>query len=138
MTLYINPIRKSARRRMLDEIMRDWEEDYQGALTFPIDVKADNDTFTIKALLPGARPEGVDIQIVNEVVTISGELHSEREEGESYLLAERPEGKFHRVISLPTPLDANKVEAHLENGVLTLQVPKAEEAKPRKIKINQN
>jgi HSP20 family protein len=122
---------------MLDEIMRDWEDDYRGALTFPIDVKAESDTFTIKALLPGARPEDVDIQIVNEVVTISGELRAEREEGESYLLAERPEGKFHRVISLPTPLDANKVEANLENGVLTLQVPKAEEAKPRKIKIIQ-
>ena len=137
MTLYINPIRNSNRRRMLDEIMRDWEDDYRGALTFPIDVKAESDTFTIKALLPGARPEDVDIQIVNEVVTISGELRAEREEGESYLLAERPEGKFHRVISLPTPLDANKVEANLENGVLTLQVPKAEEAKPRKIKIIQ-
>ena len=138
MTLYINPIRNSARRRMLDEIMRDWEDDYHGALTFPIDVKAESDSFTIKALLPGARPEDVDIQIVNEVVTISGELRAEREEGDSYLLAERPEGKFHRVISLPTPLDANKVAANLENGVLTLQVPKAEEAKPRKIKINQN
>jgi len=137
MTLYINPMRNSNRRRMLDEIMRDWEDDYRGALTFPIDVKAESDTFTIKALLPGARPEDVDIQIVNEVVTISGELRAEREEGESYLLAERPEGKFHRVISLPTPLDANKVEANLENGVLTLQVPKAEEAKPRKIKIIQ-
>ena len=138
MTLYINPIRNTARRRMLDEIMRDWEEDYRGALTFPIDVKAESDSFTIKALLPGARPEDVDIQIVNEVVTISGELRADREAGDSYLLAERPEGKFHRVISLPTPLDANKVEANLENGVLTLHVPKADEAKPRRIKISQN
>lgn len=135
MTLYINPIRRPARRRTLDEIMRDWDEDYGGELTFPIDVKADSDSFTIKALLPGARPEDVDIQIVNEVVTISGELRSDREEGAAYLLAERPDGKFHRVISLPTPLDANKVEADLENGVLTLQIPKAEEAKPRTIKI---
>ena len=138
MTLYINPIRNTARRRMLDEIMRDWEEDYRGALTFPIDVKAESDSFAIKALLPGARPEDVDIQIVNEVVTISGELRADREAGDSYLLAERPEGKFHRVISLPTPLDANKVEANLENGVLTLHVPKADEAKPRRIKISQN
>jgi HSP20 family protein len=106
-------------------------------LTFPIDVKADNESFTIKALLPGARPEDVDIQIVNDIVTISGELRSDREEGATYLLAERPDGKFHRVISLPTPLDANLVEADLENGILTLQIPKAEEAKPRSIKIKQ-
>jgi len=137
MTLYINPIRRSAHRRSLDEIMRDWEEDYRGALTFPIDVKAESDSFTIKALLPGAHPEDVDIQIVNEVVTISGELRSGRDEGDTYLLAERPDGKFHRVISLPTPLDANNVQADLENGVLTLHVPKAEEAKPRTIKIKQ-
>lgn len=136
MTLYINPIRRPARRRTLDEIIRDWDEDYSGALVFPIDVKAESDSFTIKALLPGAKPEDVDIQIVNEVVTISGELKADREEGESYLVAERPNGKFHRVISLPTPLDANKVSADLENGVLTLRIPKAEEAKPKTIKIN--
>jgi HSP20 family protein len=121
----------------MDEIMRDWDEDYSGALTLPIDVKADSESFTIKALLPGARPEDVDIQIVNDIVTISGELRSDREEGATYLLAERPDGKFHRVISLPTPLDANLVEADLENGILTLQIPKAEEAKPRSIKIKQ-
>ena len=137
MTLYINPIQRASRRRTLDEIMQDWDQDYRGALTFPIDVKAESDSFTIKALLPGARPEDVNIQIINEVVTITGELFSDREEGATYLLAERPDGKFHRVISLPTPLDANKVEADLENGVLTLLIPKAEEAKPRKIKINQ-
>lgn len=137
MTLYINPIRRPVRRRTLDEIMRDQDEDYSGVLTFPIDVKADNESFTIKALLPGARPEDVDIQIVNDIVTISGELRSDREEGATYLLAERPDGKFHRVISLPTPLDANLVEADLENGILTLQIPKAEEAKPRSIKIKQ-
>jgi HSP20 family protein len=137
MTLYINPMQRASRRRSLDEIMQDWDQDYRGALTFPIDVKAESDAFTIKALLPGARPEDVNIQIVNEVVTITGELFSDREDGAAYLLAERPDGKFHRVISLPTPLDANKVEADLENGVLTLLIPKAEEAKPHKIKIKQ-
>ena len=136
MTLYINPIRRSARRRMLDELMRDWDEDYAAELTFPIDVKADTDSFTITALLPGVRPEDLDIQIVNEIVTIAGELKAERNENDSYLLTERPSGKFHRVLTLPTPLDANKVEADLENGVLTLVIPKAEEAKPHTIKIN--
>ncbi len=137
MTLYINPVRRTSRRRTLDEIMRDYDQDYSAELTFPIDVKADSDSFTISALLPGIHPEDLDIQIVNEIVTIAGELHADRDEDGSYLLAERPSGKFHRVISLPTPLNANDVEANLENGVLTLVVPKAEEAKPRTIKIKQ-
>jgi len=137
MTIYINPIRRNARRRMMDELMRDWDEDYAPELTFPIDVKADKDSFIIKALLPGVKSEDLDIQIVNEIVTIAGELKAERDESASYLLAERPSGKFHRVLTLPTPLDASKVEADLENGILTLLVPKAEEAKPHTIKIKQ-
>jgi HSP20 family protein len=135
MTLYINPVRRSVRRRMLDEMLRDWDEDYTTKLSFPIDVMADNDSFTIKALLPGITPDNLDIQIVNEIVTISGTLDSDRDENANYLLAERPSGRFHRAITLPTPLDPAKVDADLENGVLTLRIPKAEEAKPRSIKV---
>lgn len=136
MTIYVNPIRRSVRRRMMDDLMRDYEDDYSVELTFPIDVKAETESFTITALLPGVHPEDLDIQIVNEIVTISGELKVDRDENASYLLAERPSGRFHRVLTLPTPLNANKVEADLENGVLTLVIPKAEEAKPHTIKIN--
>ncbi len=136
MTLYVTPARRAHRRHMLDEIMRDWDENYTSELTFPIDVMADNDAFTIKALLPGVSADDLDIQIVNEILTLSGELKTEREEGDNYLLAEIPGGKFHRVITLPVPLNAANVEASLENGVLTLVIPKAEEAKPRTIKVN--
>lgn len=135
MTLYVTPARRAHRRHMLDEIMRDWDENYTSELTFPIDVVADNDAFTIKALLPGIKPDNLNIQIVNEIVTISGELSADREEGANYLLAEIPGGKFHRVITLPVPLNAANVEASLDNGVLTLMIPKAEEAKPRTIKV---
>jgi HSP20 family protein len=138
MTLYINPIRHTQRRQMLDEMMRDWDENYSSELNFPIDVLADNDSFTIKALLPGINPDDLDIQIVNEIVTIAGEFKVERDEEANYLLAEIPSGKFHRVITLPIPLNAANVEASLDNGVLTLTVPKAEEAKPHTIKVNAN
>ncbi|HOM66556.1 MAG TPA: Hsp20/alpha crystallin family protein [Brevefilum fermentans] len=137
MTLYINPGRRSLRRRMMEEMMRDWDEDYSPNLTFPIDVIADKDSFTIKALLPGVQPDDLEINIVNELVTISGELKVNREESENYLLAECPSGRFHRVLTLPTPLDSSKVQAELENGILTVVVPKAEEAKPRTIKVTQ-
>lgn len=137
MTLYINPGRRSMRRRMMEEMMRDWDEDYSPNLTFPIDVIADKDSFTIKALLPGVQPDDLEINIVNELVTISGELKVNREESENYLLAECPSGRFHRALTLPTPLDSSKVQAELENGILTVVVPKAEEAKPRTIKVTQ-
>jgi HSP20 family protein len=136
MTVYINPIRRIPRRRFIEEMMQDWDEDYANKLTFPVDVIADNDSFTINALLPGINADDLDIQIVNEIVTISGEIKADREEGATYLLAERPSGRFHRVITLPTPLNPAKVVAKLENGVLTLEIPKAEEAKPRSIKVN--
>lgn len=135
MTVYINPIRRLPRRRFIEEMMQDWDDDYANQLTFPVDVMADTDSFTIKALLPGIKAEDLDIQIVNETVTISGEIKADRVEDATYLLAERPSGRFHRVITLPTPLDPSKVNANLENGVLTLEVPKAEEAKPRTIKV---
>lgn len=135
MTLYINPVRRPMRRRMMEEMMRDWDEDYSTKLTFPIDVIAGKDSFTIKALLPGVQPDDLDIHIVNEIVTIAGEIKRERDEEANYLLEECPSGKFHRVLTLPTPLDSSKVQAELENGILTLSVPKAEEAKPRTIKV---
>lgn len=135
MTLYINPIRRPYRRRMMDEMMRDWDEDYSSNVCFPIDVIAGKDSFIIKAVLPGVQADDLDIHIVNEIVTIAGEIKLERDESDEYLLAERPSGKFHRVLTLPTPLNASKVEANLENGVLTLVVPKAEEAKPHTIKV---
>lgn len=137
MTLYINPIRRPSRRRAIEELMRDWDDDYSSMINFPIDIFAHSDGYTLKALLPGVKPEDLDIQIVNEIVTISGSLDAERKEGENCLLAERPSGTFHRVITLPTPLDSSKVEASLENGILTLEIPKTEEAKPRTIKVNQ-
>jgi len=137
MTLYVNPIRRGSRRRVMEELMRDWDDDYSAMISFPIDIVANSDGYTLKALLPGVKSEDLDIQIVNEIVTISGRLDSDRKEGENYLLAERPSGTFHRVITLPTPLDSSKVEASLEDGILTLKVPKTEEAKPRTIKITQ-
>ncbi|MDY6845817.1 MAG: Hsp20/alpha crystallin family protein [Chloroflexota bacterium] len=137
MTLYINPVRRNTQRRAMEEMMRDLDEDYSAMIRFPIDIMADNDGYTIKALLPGVKSEDLDIQIVNEIVTISGTLDADRKEGENYMLAERPSGTFHRVLTLPTPLDSSKVEASLEDGVLTLEIPKTEEAKPRRIKVTQ-
>lgn len=103
----------------------------------PLDVTTDADKLTIEAALPGVRPEDVDITIENGTVTISGKTASERssEEG-SYLLQEIRRGSFSRSVTLPTGLEADKATASFEHGVLRLEVPKAEQVKPRQIKIS--
>jgi len=135
MTVYISPVRRVHRHQRFEELMNDTREEYASKCSFPMDVFSDSDSFTIKALLPGVKPEDLDIQILNETVTISGEVHPEREENGKYLLSELPGGKFYRVLTLPTQLNQQEVEAELHDGILTLHVPKAEEAKPKTIKV---
>lgn len=137
MTFYINPYGRRLRMQALANAMNELDRDFEPQVAFPMDVKATSQGYELKAYLPGVSAEDVDIQIVNEVVTISGEVKLERDPRADYLLAELPAGRFHRVVSLPTPLDSSKVEASLESGILTLNIPKAEEAQPKSIKITQ-
>ena len=137
MTLYITPVRRANRRRWVDR----WQQDedmpdmMQGQIFFPVDVVAEPDGFEISALLPGINPDDLNIQIVNETVSIQGEFKREEGDNKSYLLQERPYGRFSRVLTLPAPLDASGAEASYENGVLTLRIPKAETARPKLIKV---
>ena len=112
-----------------------WDE-FENEVFFPIDVKAGNDAFEVKAFLPGLKAEDISIQVVNETITLQGEYKYEIDEKANYLLQEIPAGKFYRTITLPDILDASKAEAEMKDGVLTLRVPKAEEAKPKTIKVN--
>ncbi len=89
----------------------------------------------VKAALPGAKADDVDITITGNTLTIKGETNSEEEiEREDYLYQERRYGSFNRILTLPNGLQSDKVEADFENGVLTLSIPKAEEIKPKLIK----
>ena len=102
----------------------------------PLDVTTDADKLTIEAALPGVRPEDVDITIENGTVTISGKTASERSGDEgSYLVQEIRRGSFSRSVTLPTGLEADKAATTFEHGVLRLSIPKAEQVKPRQIKI---
>ena len=102
----------------------------------PMDVESREDAFVINALLPGIKPEDVDIQIEGETVTIQGEIKLEEDEKASWLLRERPRGSFSRSLELPTGLDAENAKASFENGILTLHIPKSPEARPKTIKVN--
>lgn len=137
MTLYVRSPFAAMRRRMFDNMFDpDWPEfRTDNALFVPVDVEAEDDTYVISAVIPGIKAEDLNIQVVDQTVTISGDVKLDRHEDGNYLVAERAAGRFSRTITLPVSLNAAKAEADLTNGVLTLRVPKAEEAKPKSIKV---
>ena len=107
-----------------------------GAEFLPLDIAETEDEFIVKASLPGVRPEDVHITARGDTLTIRGEMKAEEEKkGEHYHLRELRQGHFQRTVTLSTPISADKAQAQFENGVLTLKLPKAEEAKPKEIKI---
>lgn len=124
------------RRRMMNQMAEATEQ--HSRVVFPVDLKSDEDGYTLTALLPGITSDELNVQVVRDIITISGELKNERDEQSTYLLMERPGGKFNRVINLPEEVQSEKAVASLKDGILTLSIPKAEEARPKTIKINVN
>jgi HSP20 family protein len=101
-----------------------------------LDVQTEKEDYVLRANVPGLKPEDLHVEVVDNTVTIRGEIKEEsKTEQENYLLQERRYGQFSRSITLPTPLDPGKAEATIENGVLVLRLPKAEEARPKMITI---
>jgi HSP20 family protein len=86
--------------------------------------------------VPGIKSEHIDVSVAGDELTIKAESPDVLEEGVTYHRRERPTGSFTRVLSLPCAVDANRVEADLAEGVLTIKLPKAEAAKPRKINVD--
>ena len=90
----------------------------------------------MKATVPGVKPDDITITLKQGVLVIQGEAEEAGEEKEErYYLRERRSGGFHRAISLPEGLDVKKAEASFEDGVLTVTLPRTEEAKPQEIKV---
>jgi HSP20 family protein len=101
-----------------------------------LDVVETEDEYTVKASLPGINPDDLEITYTNNTLTIKGEVREEKEsEGARYHLRERRYGSFARSITLPAGVEADKIEASYEAGVLKLRLPKAEEVKPKRIAI---
>jgi len=100
------------------------------------EVKETTDSFVLKADVPGVEEKDLDVAVHNGTLTVSGHRKAEeRKDGESYALYERQYGSFTRAFALPEMADGDRVDAKLENGVLTLTIAKRAEAKPRKISI---
>ena len=100
-----------------------------------VDVEETDKEFLIKADLPGVDPKDVDIQVVDNVLTVRGEKKEQKEEKKNFHRVERFAGSFYRAISLPTGADAEKVAATSTNGVVTISIPKRPESQPKKIAI---
>lgn len=102
-----------------------------------VDLYEDKDNLTVKCEIPGMKKEDIDISLHEGFLTISGERKHEekKQEGEVYR-TERYEGRFSRSLSLPSKVDAEKINATYKDGVLTVTLPKAEEAKPKQIQVN--
>ena len=135
MTMYMTPYRRRYLRNLAlsDRVARNFGV-ANSDVHIPLDVKDEKDAFVLYAIVPGLSTEDLEIEILNDTVSISGEFKREDEE-ETYLRRERPSGHFHRSLRFATKLDAGKAEANLENGILSLHIPKVPEAQPKSIKV---
>lgn len=102
----------------------------------PVDIAQEGDHYIVKADLPGMKKDEIEITLNGDTLTISGEKKKENETKEdNYYRSERYYGRFSRSLALPSTVDANKIEASYKEGVLSVTIPKSEEARPKQIKI---
>ena len=103
----------------------------------PVDVYEDEHNVTLKIEVPGIDEKDIDVRIENNVLTVHGERKFEKEEKEeNFRRVERQYGSFTRTFTLPTTVDAEKVSANYDKGILKIALPKKAEAKPKQIKVN--
>ena len=125
MTLYLQtyPTRAMARR---------WAAQPR---SLNVNIREEDEAYELSALVPGLTADDLNIQVLEDVIRIEGEFKADETH---FLMRELPHGPFARTLRLPAAIDADQVEAHIANGILTLRLPKAESARPKKIKVNVN
>jgi HSP20 family protein len=109
-----------------------------GMSTLPLDLFETDESFVIRAFVPGVSPENLEITVQGTTLSIRAQQPVEQQEGVRYILRERLGNTWFRSLELPGTFDADHVEAKLENGVLYLNLPKTPESKPHRISINAN
>ena len=139
MTFYYTPTRhmsnmRQAMERLMEESFAE-PRDNERELRLAVDVQASDEGYEVNALVPGLEADDLEIEIINNTVTLRGQFKSSTQEDAKYLVCELPAGAFSRVITLPTEVDAAKSQANLKKGVLTLSIPKAEAHRPKTIKV---
>jgi HSP20 family protein len=125
------------------DLMRDFDRmlgwpgetaELERTAAYPCDIRETSENLVVEAELPGFKKDDIDVSVEQGVLTISAHREEEKQEGEQHL-HERSYHRVQRRFTLPTTVDAEKVDAHLDNGVLTLTMPKKEEVRPRKIEV---
>lgn len=121
----------------IDRIFNEWNRAISNTTSLTVDVHETDDNYTIIADVPGIDAENIDIRLHEDVLTITAENTYENSEARGKaILQERRYGKLSRSLRFPVHVNADNVLADFTDGVLTLNVPKAEEVKPRRIEIN--
>ena len=123
MTFYLHP---QPYRRMARQLAASNER------ALGVNIREEDDAYVLSALVPGLKADELKIQVLEDVLRIEGEYKLDESE---YLLQELPHGSFKRTLRLPAAIEADHVEAKITDGVLTLKLPKAESARPKKINI---
>lgn len=122
-----------------DELNRLFGTQAAHAWSPALDVYEDKDNFVVQAELPGLKREDIEVSLHDGTLTISGERKAEQRSDDAEIYrAERHVGRFQRTVGLPTTVDTDKVKAGYTDGVLTVTLPKTEEAKPKKIDVSVN
>ena len=133
-------------RHQMDKMFEDWprffgrridEEGLRGAWMPAVDISESEEAFEVTAELPGIDAKDVNVSVQENTLTIRGERRREEvRENETVHRIEREYGVFERSFTLPRSADAEKIQAKYKDGVLSLTVPKREEAKPKSLKVN--
>jgi HSP20 family protein len=132
---------RQMQRQMFDVFNRsilDWPRGEFGedAVLMALNVRAVDDKIIVEASLPGVEQDNLDVRLNRDMLTIAAEVKGENEQDENgWVLHERRYGKFERSIRLPAEVQADKVQAELKNGVLTITLPRSEESTPKKIAV---
>jgi HSP20 family protein len=133
----------SSLRRAMDRLFDDFAPTRSlrsgdlAELTFPVDISESDSEVTVKAVLPGIKAEDVEITVAEGVLSIRGEARQEtKEEKENYYRREIRYGSFARSVPLPTRVSQDNAEATFEDGMLTVRLPKAEDVRPKTIKVS--
>jgi HSP20 family protein len=122
--------------RLLDTVAGETFSDVGAGVFPPINITQDDENFYLRAEVPGIKPNELSISAVRNRVSLAGKREIQQEhERVSYHRKERAEGTFNRTVTLPTEVNAERVDARYVDGILTLTLPKAEEAKPRQITV---
>jgi HSP20 family protein len=107
-----------------------------GGMYPQVDIHEAGDDLVVTAVLPGVKPEDVNVTLTGQTLSIRGEIKADESvQDQSYLYQERRFGQFDRQFQLPFPVEGDHVQATYENGLLKLTIPKAEHARPRRIQI---